>query len=58
VLSLLVAVMGFRIGRSETVVDSSGELGLTALVFAAATIAGTLAVLFLVGLFRPRFDNK
>jgi uncharacterized membrane protein YbjE (DUF340 family) len=57
VLTLLVTVMGFRIGRSETVIRSFGTLGLTALAFAAATVAGTAAVLLLVGMFRPRFDE-
>jgi uncharacterized membrane protein YbjE (DUF340 family) len=45
VLAAMVAAMGFRIGRTDEVVRSAGTLGLASLVFAAATMAGTLIVL-------------
>jgi uncharacterized membrane protein YbjE (DUF340 family) len=45
VLTAMVAAMGFRIGRTEEVIRNAGTLGLASLVFAAATMAGTLAVL-------------
>ena len=45
ILAAMVAAMGFRIGRTEEVIRSAGALGLESLVFAAATMAGTLAVL-------------
>jgi uncharacterized membrane protein YbjE (DUF340 family) len=52
VLAAMVAAMGFRIGRTDEVIRSAGTLGLASLVFAAATMAGTLAVLF--GIFELR----
>ena len=45
ILAAMVTAMGFRIGRTEEVIRSAGTLGLESLVFAAATMAGTLAVL-------------
>jgi uncharacterized membrane protein YbjE (DUF340 family) len=47
-LMAMVATMGFRIGRTREVIDNAGALGLTALAFATATLAGTLAVLLVV----------
>jgi uncharacterized membrane protein YbjE (DUF340 family) len=44
-LCAMVAAMGFRVGRTEEVVRSTGSLGLASLLFAAATMAGTLLVL-------------
>jgi uncharacterized membrane protein YbjE (DUF340 family) len=48
VLAAMVAVMGFRIGRTDEVIRSAGTLGLSSLVFAAATMFGTLVVLFVI----------
>jgi uncharacterized membrane protein YbjE (DUF340 family) len=48
----MVAAMGFRMGRTEEVIGNAGTLGLASLVFAAATMAGTVAVLFLTFEFR------
>jgi len=47
-LIVLVFTMGFRIGRTREVIGNLPTLGLTSLAFAAATIAGTLAVLTLL----------
>jgi uncharacterized membrane protein YbjE (DUF340 family) len=47
VLAAMIAVMGFRIGRTDDVIRNAGSLGLASLLFAAATLAGTLAVLVL-----------
>jgi len=44
-LCAMVAAMGFRVGRTEEVVRSTGAIGLASLLFAAATMAGTLVVL-------------
>jgi len=44
-LCAMVAAMGFRVGRTEEVVRSTGAIGLASLLFAAATMAGTLIVL-------------
>ena len=46
--------MGFRIGRTDEVIRSAATLGLASLVFAAATMAGTLAVLSIVFELRGR----
>jgi uncharacterized membrane protein YbjE (DUF340 family) len=56
VLYVLVFTMGFRIGRTPEFAASILFLGLTALGFSAATIAGTLAVLAL--LFHLRRDRQ
>ncbi|MGA2377981.1 MAG: lysine exporter LysO family protein [Spirochaetia bacterium] len=52
VLAAMVAAMGFRVGRTEEVIRSAGALGLASLVFAAATMAGTLIVLTIAFEFR------
>ncbi len=44
-LCAMIAAMGFRVGRTEEVVRSTGAIGLASLLFAAATMAGTLLVL-------------
>ena len=46
-LCAMVAAMGFRIGRTEEVIRNAGTLGLASLLFAGATVAGTLLVLCL-----------
>jgi len=46
-LCAMIAAMGFRVGRTEEVVRSMGTLGLASLLFAAATMIGTLLVLSL-----------
>ena len=48
ILVVLVFTMGFRIGRTDEVIGNIMALGLTALAFSSATVAGTLAVLALV----------
>ena len=48
VLAAMVGAMGFRLGRTEELINSAGTLGLAALLFAAATLAGTLLVLSVV----------
>ena len=53
-LASLIAAMGFRMGRTDEVIDSIGSLGLAALVMAAATLAGTVIVLAAVALLRRR----
>jgi len=52
ILAAMVAAMGFRIGRTEEGIRSAGALGLASLVFAAATMAGTLIVLTIAFEFR------
>ena len=47
-LYLLILNMGFRIGRTEEVSRSFGTVGVTALLYALATVTGTVAVLRLV----------
>jgi uncharacterized membrane protein YbjE (DUF340 family) len=47
ILAAMVAAMGFRIGRTEEVIRSAGTLGLESLAFAAGTMAGTLATLWI-----------
>jgi uncharacterized membrane protein YbjE (DUF340 family) len=47
-LCAMVAAMGFRIGRTAEVIRNAGTLGLASLLFAAATMAGTLAILSIV----------
>lgn len=54
ILAAMVGTMGFRIGRTEEVVRGADTLGLAALVFAAATLAGTLLVLTLAFVLRGR----
>jgi uncharacterized membrane protein YbjE (DUF340 family) len=53
-LFALVGVMGWRIGRSDEVVRSFATVGLTALVFGAFAVAGTVGVLLLAGHVRGR----
>ena len=48
VLFLLIFTMGFRMGRTPQFASQLPSLGLAALGFAAATIAGTVAVLALL----------
>ena len=48
ILAAMVAAMGFRIGRTDEVIHGAGALGLESLVFAAGTMAGTLAVLTII----------
>jgi uncharacterized membrane protein YbjE (DUF340 family) len=48
VLYLLVLSMGFRIGRTEEVASGFAGIGLGALGYAAATVAGTVLVLWLL----------
>jgi uncharacterized membrane protein YbjE (DUF340 family) len=55
-LCAMVAAMGFRIGRTRAVIENAGTLGLSALVFAAAAMAGTLLVLTVV--FALRRTNR
>jgi len=50
----MVGAMGFRIGRTPQVIQAAGTLGLASLLFAAATMAGTLAVLAAVFAARVR----
>jgi uncharacterized membrane protein YbjE (DUF340 family) len=50
VLYLLIFAMGFRIGRTEELAVHFGRIGAQALLYAAATVAGT--VLVLLPLFR------
>jgi len=57
-LAVLIFTMGFRIGRTDEVIRGIGTLGLTALAFAAATIAGTLAVLSLIFSLRHRSGGE
>jgi uncharacterized membrane protein YbjE (DUF340 family) len=52
ILAAMVAVMGFRIGRTGEVIRSAGALGLASLLFAAATMMGTLVVLWIAFLIR------
>ncbi|MBN1835774.1 MAG: lysine exporter LysO family protein [Spirochaetales bacterium] len=48
VLYVLIFTMGFRIGRTEEAVRSFGRIGLQGLLYAAATIGGTILVLSLM----------
>jgi len=52
VLAAMVAAMGFRIGRTDEVIRSAATLGVASLVFAAATMAGTLIVLSIAFAYR------
>lgn len=45
VLYLLIFTMGFRVGRTREVIDTLPTLGLRSVLFAAATLAGTVLVL-------------
>jgi uncharacterized membrane protein YbjE (DUF340 family) len=47
-LYLLVFSIGFRIGRTEEVASGFARVGLLALVYALATVGGTVAVLLLL----------
>jgi uncharacterized membrane protein YbjE (DUF340 family) len=54
-LYLLLFFMGFRLGRNEDIVEQLGQIGVLSLAFTAATVAGTVLVLFLIyGLARKR----
>jgi uncharacterized membrane protein YbjE (DUF340 family) len=57
-LVVLVLTMGFRIGRTDEVIGNLPTLGLTALAFAASTIAGTVAVLSLIFTARRGAKNQ
>ena len=48
VLFLLIFTMGFRIGHTDEVASQFGRIGLQALLYAAATVAGTVLVLALM----------
>ena len=45
---LLLFVFGISIGSDEAIMRDLGSLGLTALLFAAATIAGSLAFVWVI----------
>ena len=47
-LYLLLFFMGVRIGRSEEAMAQIGEIGVTAVTFALATVIGTVVVLVLI----------
>ncbi len=53
-LVMLIGTMGFRIGRSDEVIRGLATVGLRALVFAAATVCGTIATLAALGSLRRR----
>ncbi len=57
VLAAMVGAMGFRIGRTNEVIRSADTLGLAALLFAGATMAGTLLVLSIAFAFRARVGS-
>lgn len=57
-LYLLLFFMGFRLGRNEDVAEQLGQIGVLSLAFTAATVAGTVLVLFLIyGFARKRRKN-
>lgn len=58
-LYLLLFFMGFRLGRNEEVVRQLGQIGLLSLAFTAATVAGTVLVLFLIyGIARKKGSGR
>lgn len=58
VLFLLIFTMGFRIGRTSEVATQFGQIGLQALLYAAATAGGTILVLYLMFRVFERPDRK
>jgi uncharacterized membrane protein YbjE (DUF340 family) len=54
ILFLLVFTMGFRIGRTDEVLDSIASVGLVALGFSLATMGGTFLVLIFLFSLRLR----
>jgi uncharacterized membrane protein YbjE (DUF340 family) len=57
-LYLLLFFMGFRLGRNEEVANQLGQIGILSLAFTAATVAGTVVVLFCIYSLARRKNGK
>ncbi|MDX9799706.1 MAG: lysine exporter LysO family protein [Spirochaetia bacterium] len=57
-LFLLLFFMGFRIGRNEEIGKALKTIGIVSITFAAASVAGTVIVLFIIFSVRDYFRGK